>query len=106
MESPRDEVFLVILNLDHFSLYGLVGDELVDEDRLGLTETMDPVEALPLQIDLSYSAFCSTLKFFTNLAGRVPGRIQQEKMVGSGEIQSDSSGLNYIKVRQSDMERC
>ena len=48
VESPRDQVFLVILNLDHFSLYGLVGDELVDEDRLGLTEAMDPVEALPL----------------------------------------------------------
>ena len=48
VESPRDQVFLVILNLDHFSFYGLVCDELIDEDRLGLTEAMDPVEALPL----------------------------------------------------------
>ena len=75
VESSGDQVFLVILNLNHFPLDRLVGDELVDEDRLGLPEPVDPVEALPL-------------------AGRVPGRVQQEEMVGSSEIQSDTSGLN------------
>ena len=74
MERPGDQVFLVILNLDHFPLDGLVGDELVDEDRLGLAQPVDPVEALPL-------------------AGRVPGGVQQEEVVGSGEVQSHTSGL-------------
>ena len=79
VESSGDQVFLVILNLNHFPLDRLVGDELVDEDRLGLAQPVDPVEALPL-------------------AGRVPGGIQQEKVVGSGEIKSDTSGLKPAEL--------
>ena len=56
VESSGDQVLLVVLNLDHFPLDGLVCDELVDEDGLGLAHPVDPVEALPL-------------------AGRVPGRV-------------------------------
>ena len=77
VERSGDEVLLVILNLNHFPLDGLVGDELVDEDRLGLTQPVDPVEALPL-------------------TGRVPGGVQQEEVVGSGEVQSHTSGLGII----------
>ena len=83
MEGSGDQVFLVILNLNHFPLDGLVGDELVDEDRLGLAEPVDPVEALPL-------------------AGRVPGGVQQEEVVGSGEVQSDSTGLKGEKSVKSE----
>ena len=81
VERSGDEVLLVILNLNHLALNGLVGDELVDEDRLGLAQPVDPVEALPL-------------------AGRVPGGVQQQEVVGSGEVESDTSGLGII-IRQS-----
>ena len=74
MERSGDQVLLVILNLNHLPLNGLVGDELVDKDRLGLTQPVDPVEALPL-------------------AGRVPGGVQQQEVVGSREVESDTSGL-------------
>ena len=77
VERSGDEVLLVILNLNHFPLDGLVGDELVDEDRLGLTQPVDPVEALPL-------------------TGRVPGGVQQQEVVGSGEVESHTSGLGII----------
>ena len=77
VERSGDEVLLVILNLNHLPLDGLVGDELVDEDRLGLAQPVDPVEALPL-------------------AGRVPGGVQQQEMVGSGQVQPDTSGLGII----------
>ena len=54
VEGSGDQVFLVILNLDHFPLDRLVGDELVDEDRLGLAEPVDSVKALPLKAVFSY----------------------------------------------------
>ena len=47
VESSRDEVLLLVLNLQHLPLDGVLGDELVDGDRFGLTEPVDPVEALP-----------------------------------------------------------
>ena len=53
VERSGDEVLLVILNLNHFPLNGLVGDKLVDEDRLGLAEPVDPVEALPGEREIS-----------------------------------------------------
>ena len=84
VECSGDQVFLVILNLDHFPLYGLVGDELVDEDRLGLAEPVDPVEALPL-------------------AGRVPGGVQQEEMIGGSEIQPDTASLNQQNEIKSEV---
>ena len=74
MESPGDEVLLLVLNLQHLALNGLLGDELVDEDLLGLAQPVDPVEALPL-------------------AGGVPGGVQQQEVVGSGEVESHTSGL-------------
>ena len=74
MEGTRDEALLLVLNVQHLLLHRLFGDELVDEDRLGLAEPVDPVEALPL-------------------TGRVPGGVQQEEVVGSSEVQSDTSGL-------------
>ena len=85
VEGSGDEIFLLVLNFHHLTLDGVICDVLVNKNVLVLAEPVHPVKALPL-------------------AGRVPGSIQQEKMVGSGEIQSDSSGLNYIKVRQSDVE--
>ena len=75
MEGARDEALLLILDIQHLLLHRLLSDELVDEDLPGLAQSVDPVEALPL-------------------AGRVPGGVQQEEMVGSSEIQSDTSGLN------------
>ena len=81
VESPGDEVLLLVLNLQHLALNRLLGDELVDEDRLGLTQSVDPVEALPL-------------------AGRVPGGVQQQEVVGSGEVQSHTSGLGREREDQ------
>ena len=40
MESPGDEVLLLVLNLQHLALNGLLGDELVDEDLLSLGQTL------------------------------------------------------------------
>ena len=74
VEGARDEALLLVLNVQHLLLHGLLGDELVDEDRLGLAQPVDPVEALPL-------------------AGRVPGGVQQQEVVGSREVESDTSGL-------------
>ena len=74
VEGSSDEVLLLVLDLQHLALDGVLGDVLVDEDRLGLAEPVDPVEALPL-------------------TGRVPGGVQQEEVVGSSEVQSDTSGL-------------
>ena len=83
MEGARDEALLLVLNIQHLLLHRLPGDELVDEDLLGLAESVDPVEALPLD-------------------GRVPGGVQQEEVVGSGEVQSDSTGLKGEKSVKSE----
>ena len=83
VEGPSDEVLLLVLDLQHLALDGVRGDELVDEDLLSLAEPVDPVEALPL-------------------AGRVPGGVQQEEVVGSGEVQSDSTGLKGEKSVKSE----
>ena len=53
VESSRDEVLLLVLNLQHLPLDGVGSDELVDEDRLGLAEPVDPVEALPGEREIS-----------------------------------------------------
>ena len=38
------------------------------------------------------------------LAGRVPGGVQQEEMVGSSEVQSDSTGLRRENISQESEE--
>ena len=86
MESARDESLLLVLNIQHLLLHRLLGDELVDEDLLGLAEPVYPVEALPL-------------------AGGVPGGVQKQEMVGSCEVQPDSTSLAREKSVKSE-EKC
>ena len=61
MEGSGDEVLLLVLNLHHLTLDGLLGDVFVDEDVLGLSQSMNSVKTLP----------------FT---GRVPSRVQKKKI--------------------------
>ena len=74
VEGPRDEIFLVILNLSHPVLDRVVGDELVNENLLGLAEPVDPVEALPL-------------------TGGVPGGVEEQQVVGGGQVEPHAARL-------------
>ena len=74
MESARDKSLLLVLNIQHLLLHRLLGDELVDEDLLGLAEPVDPVEALPL-------------------TGGVPGGVQQQQVVRRSQIQAHAASL-------------
>ena len=74
VEGSGDEIFLLVLNFHHLTLDGVICDVLVNKNVLVLAEPVHPVKALPL-------------------AGRVPGRIQQEKVVGRGEIETNSTSL-------------
>ena len=62
MESTGDEILLLTLNLHHFTLDGIVCEELVDEDFLLLSQSMNSVKALPL-------------------ACRVPCRVKQKQVI-------------------------
>ena len=53
MEGPSDEVLLLVLDLHHLLLDGVLRNVLVDEDRLGLAEPVDPVETLPGEREIS-----------------------------------------------------
>ena len=63
MESSGDEILLLVLDVHHLVLDGIVGDVLVDEHVLVLAESVHPVKALPL-------------------TRRVPGRVQKQEVVG------------------------
>ena len=79
MESSSDEVLLLVLDLHHLAFNGGLGDELVDEDVPVLAHPVDPVEALPL-------------------TRGVPGRVQQQEVVGRGQVETNSSCLrSYTK---------
>ena len=79
MECSSDEVLLLVLYLHHLAFNGGLGDELVDEDVPVLTHPVDPVEALPL-------------------TRGVPGRVQQQEVVGRGQVETNSSCLrSYTK---------
>ena len=53
MEGSCDEVLFLVLDVQHLPLDGVGSDELVNEDRLGLAESVDPVEALPGEREIS-----------------------------------------------------
>ena len=55
-------------------LDGVLGDKLVDGDILGLAHPVCPVKALPL-------------------TGRVPSRVQEQEVVGSSEVETNTSSL-------------
>ena len=74
VEGSGDEIFLLVLDIHHLTLDGVVCDVLVYKHVLVLAEPVHPVKALPL-------------------AGRIPGRVQQEKVVGGGEIETNSTSL-------------
>ena len=61
MEGSGDKILLLVLNLHHLALDGLLGDVFVDEDVLGLSHSVNPVKTLP----------------FT---GRIPGGIKKKKI--------------------------
>ena len=75
MECSIDEILLLVLNFYHLTLDGGLGDEFVDEDVPVLTHPVDPVEALPL-------------------TRGVPGRVQQQEMIGRGQVEANSTSLN------------
>ena len=79
VEGSGDEVLLLVLDVHHLALDGVVGDVLVDEHVLVLAQPVHPVKALPL-------------------AGGVPGRIQQKKVVGGGEVETNATSLNRIMI--------
>ena len=62
MEGSGDEVLLLVLNLHHLTLDRIVCEELVDEDFLLLSQSMNSVKALPL-------------------ACRVPCRVKQKQVI-------------------------
>ena len=75
VECSIDEILLLVLNFYHLTLDGGLGDELVDEDIPVLTHPVDPVKALPL-------------------TRGVPGRVQQQEMIGRGQVEANSTSLN------------
>ena len=81
MESSIDEILLLVLNFYHLTLDGGLGDELVDEDVPVLTHPVDPVEALPL-------------------TRGVPGRVQQQEMIGRGQVEANSTSLNKSRYQR------
>ena len=72
VEGTIDEFLFPVLNVHHLFLDGALGDELVDEGLLGLSHPVGAVEALLL-------------------SGRVPSRVEKEEMVGSSQVQTNSS---------------
>ena len=71
---------LLLLQLQHLFLDGVAGDQAVGEDRLRLADAVRAVDGLRLD-------------------GRVPPRIEQEDILGGGEIQAQSARL------QADQEQ-
>ena len=80
VEGSSDEILLLVLDVHHLVLDGLVGDVLVDEHVLVLAESVHPVKALPL-------------------TRRVPGRVQKQEVVGRGEIETNPTGLESGTLR-------
>ena len=79
VKGAGDQFFLAVLDRHHLLLNRVLGDELVDEDVPVLTHPVDPVEALPL-------------------TRGVPGRVQQQEVVGRGQVETNSSCLrSYTK---------
>ena len=72
VEGTSDQVLLVVLDLHHLLLDRALCDELVDEGLLGLSHPVGAVEALLF-------------------SGRVPSRVEKEEMVGSSQVQTNSS---------------
>ena len=77
VEGSSDQILLLVLDLHHLTLNGVLGDVLVDEDILGLSQPVDPVKALPL-------------------TGWVPGRIKQQQVISCCQVQSHTSSLGKI----------
>ena len=72
VEGTIDKFLFSVLDVHHLLLDGTLGDELVDEGLLGLSHPVGAVEALLL-------------------SGRVPSRVEKEEMVGSSQVQTNSS---------------
>src|SRR5687768_1369521 len=68
------QVLLALLELEHLLLDRVLGDQAVGEHVLGLADAVGAVDRLGLD-------------------GRVPPRVEEEDVLGGGEVEAQPAGL-------------
>ena len=74
VDHPREEIALALLQRDDLLLDGARRDQPVDDDRAGLPDAVRAVDGL-------------------GLGGGVPPRVEEEDVVGLGEVEPEAAGL-------------